>query len=319
MTNYSTATNESIKIAQDLDNKSFKKVNPPFGYFGSKNKLALKLCEELPPHNCWVEAFCGSASLTLAKPPAPIEVINDIDNEIINVFRQLRENQTKLFRVLQLTPYARYEFENAKIRNENDSDLERARKFLIKAMMAINGIMGEESGGFSYSLSYSRNNKGARVNRWYNLTSRLSKVIERMRNVRLENRDAKKIFEKFLDRPATLIYLDPPYLGDRTKGYNEDLNDEQYHEELLDLANKAQCMVFISGYENDLYNEILNSDRGWNKKTIPATTKGSNGKSYVRKEVVWMNANYIKAVETNEVPIKLTEKEKKNNKVNPKR
>lgn len=319
MTDYSTATKESIKLAQDSKNKSYKKVSPPFGYFGSKNKLAFKLCKQLPPHNCWIEAFCGSASLTLAKPPAPIEVINDVDNEIINVFKQLRENHTELCRMLQLTPYARYEFENAKVINENDSDLEKARKFLIKAMMAINGIMGKDSGGFSYSLSYSRNSRGARVNRWYNLTSRLLKVIERIRSIRIENRDAKKIFKKFLDRPATLVYLDPPYLGERARGYNEDLNDEQYHEELLNLANEAQCMVFISGYENELYNDILNINRGWKRKTIPATTKGSNGKSYKRSEVVWMNSHYINALEKKGVPIKLTDKEKRNNKVNPKR
>jgi len=55
-----------------------------FGYFGSKNRLAKELCKNLPPHNAWVEIFCGSAALTLAKKPAKIEVINDLDKEIVN-------------------------------------------------------------------------------------------------------------------------------------------------------------------------------------------------------------------------------------------
>ena len=58
----------------------------PFGYFGSKQRLASMITEMLPPHYAWVEVFCGSAAVTLTKKPAPIEVINDIDNNIINLF-----------------------------------------------------------------------------------------------------------------------------------------------------------------------------------------------------------------------------------------
>src|SRR5688500_14324847 len=135
-----------------------KKINSPFGYFGSKNKIALKLCADLPPHNCWVEAFCGSASLTLRKKPAPIEVINDISDEIVNVFEQLRTNQKKLCKHISLTPYAERELGIARNINtsNNLSKLERARLFLVQSMMAINGVFGEERGGFSYSDSYTR-------------------------------------------------------------------------------------------------------------------------------------------------------------------
>ncbi len=319
MNNYSTASKEAIIQSEKANSQKYKKVAPPFGYFGSKNRIALKLCKELPPHNCWVEAFCGSASLTLAKPPAPIEVINDIDNEIINVFKQLRENSVELCQMLELTPYARKEFENARKDNPIDSEIEKARKFLIKAMMAINGVFGEEQGGFSYSQSYSRNGRDARVNRWYNLPERLSKVVERLRSVRIDNRDANDIFKMFVNRPATLVYLDPPYLGERTMGYNNDLNDESYHSELLDIANKAKCMVFISGYENELYSKMLTEKKGWTKKTIFTSTKDTKGKSHTRSEVIWMNKYYNKASSSKKIPIQLTEFELKQKKLNPER
>jgi len=105
MDDYSVALKEEIEQVevQDKKGKAYKKVNTPFGYFGSKNKIALQLCNELPTHNCWVEGFCGSAALTLAKAPAPIEVINDIDSEIVNVFKQLRNNHRELLRVIELT------------------------------------------------------------------------------------------------------------------------------------------------------------------------------------------------------------------------
>lgn len=298
---------------------AYKKVNPPFGYFGSKNKIALKLCKKLPPHNCWVEAFCGSAALTLAKSPAPIEVINDIDNEIVNLFNQLRNHYDELCEQIKFTPYAEQELINARIENNDDTELERARKFLVQSMMAINGVFGKEKGGFSSSNSYSRNNREARVNRWNKLPERLLKVVERLKDVRIDNKDATVLLKKFVNRPATLVYLDPPYLGERTPGYNFDANDETFHLKLLQLASEAKCMIFISGYENELYNSILTYDQGWQKKTIEAITKNSTGNVYARTEVVWMNKYFLKAVETNRVPIKLTDRELRIRKINPER
>lgn len=294
-----------------------KKINSPFGYFGSKNKIALQLCTELPPHNCWVEAFCGSAALTLRKKPAAIEIINDIDSEITNLFTQLRTNHSELCRQIELTPYAEEELINARHPQDNLSDLERARRFLVQSMMAINGVFGTERGGFSYSDSYTRNGHEARVNRWHNLPERLAQVVKRLKTIRIENKDARKIIKRYLNRPATLIYLDPPYFADRTNGYSKDANDEAFHSELLDIANAASCMIFISGYENDLYSQKLTVEKGWEKKTIETTTKGSKGKSYSRTEVVWMNKYYIQALKKQEVPIILTEKEKRENKINP--
>ncbi len=170
-----------------------RKINAPFGYFGSKNKIALQLCTHLPPHNCWVEAFCGSAALTLRKTPSPIEVINDLDDEIVNFFEQLRNNFKALNKAIELTPYSEMEFFNARIEAESMNNLERARRFLVQSMMAINGVFGDDKGGFSYSDSYTRNGHEARVNKWINLPNRLSLVVDRLKEVRIENKDANSL------------------------------------------------------------------------------------------------------------------------------
>jgi DNA adenine methylase len=306
------------EIGIDIIPTKGKKINTAFGYFGSKSKLALRLCQSLPPHNCWVEAFCGSAALTLSKKPAKIEVINDIDNEITNVFEQLRNNYDELIRLIDYTPYSENELSFARSdKSELLSNVERARRFLVQSMMAINGIFGEERGGFSYSDSYSRNNSDARVSRWNNLPKRLSAVATRLKTVRIENKDARKVLKRYLNRPATLVYLDPPYLGDRTNGYNIDANDIKFHKELLTLANKAQCMIFISGYDNELYESLLTNEYGWTKELIETSTKGVNGISLSRTEVIWMNNAFVNAVLNKTVPIILTNEEEKHNKVNP--
>jgi DNA adenine methylase len=302
------------------ENKKYTKIAPPFGYFGSKNKIAFELCQHLPPHNCWVEAFCGSSAMTLAKPPAPIEIINDVDGEIVNVFRQLRNNSKLLCKQIELTPYSEEELLVARNKREEDiSDLERARLFLVKSMMAINGAFGDSKGGFSYSDSYSRNNKEARVNRWNNLPDRLDKVVGRLKDVRIENKEAKKLIERFIDRPATLIYLDPPYLAERVNGYEIEANDYNFHLDLLNLICTSQAMIFISGYKNELYSKLLTEEKGWSLKEIETTTKGSNGSVKNRTEVIWMNSHFTNALNSGIMPIELDAKETLNKKLNPKR
>ena len=182
-----------------------KRTRPPFGYYGAKQRVASQIIRSLPPHNAWVEAFCGSAAVTVAKPPAPIEVINDIDDQIINVFEQIRNNLEHLSRVIALTPYARSEFLRCREPQKDLGPLEKARRFLVATMMVVNGTSDGTRSGFSYSQSYARNGREARVNRWCNLPSRLSAVAERLKNVRVEKPRCARI--------ATNVQGPPRYIG----------------------------------------------------------------------------------------------------------
>src|SRR5437868_7227501 len=147
----------------------------------------------------------------MAKMAAPIEVINDADLQIVNVFQQLRENPDKLIKLAELTLYAREEFEAAYRKHGVTDGLEQARRFLVACMMTVNGAMGSNGdgvrhSGFSYSQAYARNGQEARVNRWNSLPERLNSVVQRLKRVRIENRDARDLLKTFMDRPATLVY-----------------------------------------------------------------------------------------------------------------
>lgn len=294
-------------------------VKAPFGYYGAKQRIAKQIVDTLPPHHAWVEGFCGSAAITLAKAPAQIEVINDADGQIVNFFEQLRNNSEKLCNSISLTPYAREEFEISRRIEPNLTPLERARRFLVATMMTINGTIGSQRCGFSFSQSYTRQGREARVNRWYNLPNRLEKVVERLRGVRIENLDACKLVEIFANRPATLLYLDPPYFVKRDHKYTIDANDSEFHIKLLNACKNAKCMILISAYENSLYSEVLIPEDGWFKSTIATQTRDTKGKDYARTEVLWMNSQFIKAQITGRVPIRLSKKEKQENKINPPR
>lgn len=310
--NYETAE-------QDPGNVGSAPVKPPFGYYGAKQRISAQIVSNLPPHNAWVEAFCGSAAITLAKPAAPIEVINDLDGNVVNLFTQLRERPDELCRRIALTPYAREEFRLARSGKIVGDPLERARLFLVATMMTVNGTAGSDGCGFSFSSSYARNGREARVNRWYNLPERLALVVERLRNVRVENRDARDLVQMFQDRPATLIYMDPPYFVKRDHGYAIDAREETFHRELLAICQKSRAMLLLSGYANDLYDSLLTKEAGWERVTIETHTRDTSGKDYARTEVLWKNFQYAKAERTRRLPIRLNKKELREKKVNPSR
>ena len=157
------------------------------------------------------------------------------------------------------------------------------------------------------------------MNRWYNLPARLEKVVERLRGVRVENRDARELLEMFADRPATLMYLDPPYHTKRKHGYVIDAKDRQFHVDLLALCQKATCMLLVSGYQNDLYDEVLTAEMGWKKLAIETYTRNTTGTDFRRTEILWMNVHYQRAKRDDRIPIRLNKEEIEQNKLNPSR
>jgi DNA adenine methylase len=98
-----------------------------------------------------------------------------------------------------------------------------------------------------------------------------------------------------------------------------DVRDREFHADLLKECRKARCMLLISGYQNDLYDELLSPKRGWTKSTIETHTRDTTGKDYARTETLWMNARYVEAQKSGTVPIRLTKKELKHRKINPSR
>lgn len=315
MQNAAQMTRDEVQTA----NPSPGQVDSAFGYFGSKHRIASKITAMLPPHAAWVEAFCGSAAVTLSKPPAQIEVINDLDDQIVNLFKQLRDRPDKLLEMVTLTPYSRSEYQKAWDEPRPKNNLERARRFLVASMMTINGSVGSNFAGFSFSDTFERGGREARVNRWYRFPERLQNVVERLRSVRVEKVDAIRLLKNYSDRPGTLVYLDPPYLMDRRHGYSEDANREDFHSELLEVSKRAKCMILISGYQNPLYTRLLNAGDGWVTQTIDARTRGTDGVDKKREERMWMNEPFARAVRNHRIPVSLSARERAQKKINPKR
>ena len=300
-------------------NEPTKLPRGAFGYYGSKQRLAKSILKYMPPHHCWVELFGGALAVTMAKNPAMIEIANDLDQNIVNTFQQMRDNGDELIKLIELTPYSRTELARARQACDEDSKLGCARKFLVQAMMSVNGVMARKRGGFSVSDTYTREAREARVNRWYNYPERLKAVTSRLRKVRIENKDGIELLAQYSNKPATLVYIDPPYLADRVAGYNMEASDQDFHEQLLNQALLCKCMIMISGYKSKTYTKLLEGRGGWCRIELNAATQTTNGNRLRREEMLWMNKAAEKAWKTDSVGITLTEKERKDGRVNPPR
>lgn len=261
-----------------------KLSRPLIRYHGGKWKLAPWILRHLPAHRVYVEPFGGGASVLLRKPRSYAEVYNDLDGEIVNLFQVARDRGEELAQALELTPFARAEFE---VGYQTDSDpLEQARRTLIRAYM---GFGSAGASGQSTGFRANSNRSGTTpAHDWMNYPDCLRVTIQRLRGVVVENRDALLVMEQH-DGADTVHYVDPPYvhstrnIRDRSPAYRHEMDNEQ-HEALASALMGLQGKVVLSGYRCDLYDHLY---RGWQRIDQPAHADGARD----RVESLWLSPN----------------------------
>ena len=266
----------------------FKKVIV-FGWYGGKFSHLSWLLPLLPECHHYCEPFAGSAAVLLNRPPSPVETYNDIDGEVANFFRVLRDQKESLIEAIGLTPFSREEFYQAVSVNGNArqlSDLERARLFFIRARQARTGLAQTASlGRWANCKNTSRAGMSGVVSRWLGSIEDLPEVALRLLRVQIENRPAIEVI-KLYDDDDTLFYCDPPYVhstrGD-AKAYSFEMKDGE-HRDLARALNRAKAKIAVSGYRCELMDELY---KGWRRVEAPPKTCHSIKK--VRTETLWMN------------------------------
>lgn len=261
-------------------------TRPALRYHGAKFRLAPWCMQFFPPHRIYTEAFGGAAGVLLRKPRAYAEVYNDLDGDVVNFFRVLRDPATreKLELALSLTPYARDEFDLAW--EHTDEAIERARRTAIRAQMGF-GSAGATKGSTGLRTDTKRKHTTAQMD-WLSYPAAIAAAGQRFAGVLIENRPAIDVLQQH-DTPETLHFIDPPYVHDtrvlRSQGgYRHELSDDD-HDDLLGAILELEGFVVLCGYESDLYNDALT---GWEKHSTDARISAGRGTA-MREEVVWLN------------------------------
>jgi len=260
----------------------------PFGWYGGKFSHLAWLLPLLPSCHHYCEPFAGSAAVLLNRKPSPIETYNDLDGEVCNFFRVLRDKKERLIEAIALTPFSREEFAHACQVDPTLPALERARRFYIRARQVRTGLAQTATiGRWANCKNTSRAGMSGVISRWLGGVKMLPEIAERLLRVQIENRPACDVIRLY-DSSKTLFYCDPPYVhstrGD-SKAYGYEMTNNQ-HQDLAEVLNSVKAMVAISNYDCDLMNELYPAPH-WKKTVAPARTNHSTKDK--RTEVLWAN------------------------------
>ena len=259
-----------------------------FGWYGGKYSHLGWLLPLLPKCHHFCEPFAGSGAVLLNREPSAVETYNDLDGEVVNFFRVLRDHKDALIERIGLTPVSREEFAIACNVDSTIDPMERARRFYVRARQVRTGLAQKASiGRWANCKSTSRSGMSGVVSRWLGAVDALPTIAERLLRVQIENRPAIDVIRLY-DAADTLFYCDPPYIHS-TRGdcnsYASEMTDDE-HRELASVLNNAAGAVAISNYECPLMEELYPSNK-WVKIVAPAKTCHST--KGTRQEVLWTN------------------------------
>lgn len=249
-------------------------------YYGGKTYMTDIIKSNFPSDfKVYVEGFGGGASVLFSKTPSPIEVYNDLEENVYSLFRVL-SNKLLLEEMksrLDLTPYSRQIREEFKedLKNDDMSLVDRAYKFFYVNRTSFNGV-----GGFSVTM-LPRRNMMKNVSSYLSLIDGLEEYHQRLSSVLVEHLDILDLLNKY-DSKDTFFYLDPPYVQSTRKSsqkYGVEMSDDD-HRKFIEKCNTLKGKVLISGYDSPIYEGL----KGFKKVTFKSPNAGSEA-----TEVLWRN------------------------------
>lgn len=264
--------------------------NSPIRYFGGKgNGLSKRLIDHFPDKYSelkYLEPFGGSAAVLFNKEISPIEIYNDIEENVYSLFKVLSDNE--LFEEFKgkcdLTPYSKQIMEEFRdsLKNDELSILDRAYKYFIVNRTAYNG-----TGGFSAAPTI-RRNMSKSISDYLSTVDNLIDVHQRISKVVVHNTDALNLIKKY-DEEDWFMYLDPPYhQSTRTSvRYKEDMGNDKQEDFLDTVISCKNAKILISGYDCVEYDRLV--ENGWTKISFEVKTQNTNRVGKTKIETIWFN------------------------------
>jgi DNA adenine methylase len=262
-------------------------MDSPITYYGGKGNMWANIIEQFPPdetYKTYIEPFGGSFSVGLKTNISPIEIYNDLEQNVYSLYKVLSDdilfNEFKKKCDLAYYNQDMYvEFKN--LLNTELNTLDRAFYFFYVNRSSYNG-----TGNFRTNTSI-RRNMSKSVSDYLSCIDRLPELHQRLSKVLVLNTDGTTLIKKH-DNIDTFLYCDPPYEhSTRTDvRYKVDMNREQ-HIDFLNTVMKVKSKILISGYDCELYNILV--DNGFTKIDFNVNTVSGDSTPRVKIETLWKN------------------------------
>ena len=231
-------------------------------YAGGKSRLAGKIIDRFPEHGCYCEVFSGAAWVFFRKEPSDVEVLNDRDEELVNLYRVVQTHFEEFVKQFKYFLVSRKIFD---ILNRQDpftlTDIQRAVKYFYLIKMSFGGRSANPHFGYGTTSK-------PRLN-LLDLEERVLEMHWRLARVTIENIDWNDCLQRY-DRPHTLFYLDPPYYG--TKDYRYNFEEADFSA-LANALTQIQGKFILSLGDHPLMREFF---KAFNIEAV--TTKYSSGR-----------------------------------------
>lgn len=249
---------------------------PVIPWIGGKRRLAKEILPLFPEHTCYAEPFCGAAALYFMKQQSEVEVLNDINGELVNLYRVIKSHLDEFTRQFRWSLVSREMFKWQQITPEETlTDIQRAARFYYMQKMAFGGRVQSQSFGTATTSP-------PRLN-LLRIEEDLSQAHIRLARTFIEHLDWNECIKRY-DRNHTLFFCDPPYWG--TEGYGVDFGLDQY-DRLAELAKTIKGKMIIT--VNDIP-EMRKAFEGLTMQTVGITyTVGGAGKPAKRAELIIRN------------------------------
>lgn len=205
-------------------------INPPISRMGGKSKLRKKIIEMIPEHICYCEVFFGAGWVYFGKNESKVEVINDVDKELVNLFKMIKYHSPEVERMLEFEFSSRDKFEEYKnCTVEYLTEIHRSVRFLY----LITQSFAAKGDNYGYAIT------GKPKQQIY---KDLKDIRERLKNTYVENLDFSKLIEKY-DREGTFFFCDPPYF--ETAGYKSNFGEKE-HLQLRDILKNIKGKFLLT-------------------------------------------------------------------------
>jgi DNA adenine methylase len=257
-------------------NDKAHKMKPVVPWMGGKRRLAKHLLPLFPAHQTYVEPFAGGAALFFMKQPAKVEIINDVNGELVNLYRVIKNHLEEFIRHFKWCLVSREEYLTQKVINPDTlTDIQRAARFYYLQKLSFGGKVSGQTFGTAASAPPKLN--------LLRIEDDLSQAHLRLSRTLIEHLDWQECIRRY-DRDYTLFYLDPPYF--QTAGYGVDFGLDQY-QKMAEIAKNAKGKVIISVNDVPMMRKVF---AGLAMETVDITyTVGGSGKADPTRELIIKN------------------------------
>jgi len=253
----------------------------PIKWVGGKSRLSSQILPLIPEHTCYVEVFGGAGWVLFRKQPSQVEILNDLDGELMNFFRVVKEKPKPLIRSFEWDLSSREEFE--RLRNLDPAsldDVQRAHRFYYIIMASWGG----EFGSARFQTSITDEGHGNRlISALRSAKQRITAAHQRLQTVIIENLDWQACIAKY-DDPRAFLYLDPPYPRNNCN-YAHNMRSMADHSALFEHLKGVKAKWLLSTYDKQELHPFVD---GYYIKKV-SFPSGMSGNGWKNQEILVAN------------------------------